>query len=139
MNRPRHPLAFPFPFAFASVIGLAACFTAAGTGPVRPAHADGGFRCGNRLVSTGDHMTVVQRKCGEPDFVSQRTEKRKIKVKVRRWISPHEQEEISEEREVEVLVDEWTYDLGSDRFIRFVSFENARVVGVTTGPYGSRT
>jgi hypothetical protein len=120
------------------VFGLAATFASA-TQPAAPALADGGFRCpSGRLVATGDHMTVVQRKCGEPDHVLQRTEKRKIKVKVRRWIGPGQQEEISEEREIEVLVDEWTYDFGSDRFIRFVAFENARVVHVTTGPYGSR-
>jgi hypothetical protein len=103
------------------------------------ARADGDFRCpSGRLVSTGDHMTDVRKKCGDPDDVIQRLEKRKIKVKVRRWLSPTEQEETIEEREVEVLVDEWTYDFGSDRFIRFVDFENARVVGVTTGSYGRR-
>jgi hypothetical protein len=58
-------------------------------------------------------------------------------VKVRRWTSPSEQEDVTEEREVEILVDEWTYDFGSDRFVRYVAFENARVVGVTTGAYGS--
>jgi hypothetical protein len=122
---------------FLSVLGLAVPFVLAGA--VRPgaARAEGGFRCpSGRLVSTGDHMVTVRKKCGEPDFVTQRTEKRKIKVKVRRWteLGP---EEISEEREIEVLVDEWTYDLGAERFVRFVSFENARVVSVTTGDYGS--
>jgi hypothetical protein len=109
---------------------------AAGPGLAR---ADGGFRCpSGRLVSTGDHMNDVRKKCGDPDDVIQRTERRKIKVKVRHWISATEQEETTEEREIEVLVDEWTYDFGSDRFVRFVDFEDARVVGVTTGSYGRR-
>jgi hypothetical protein len=104
---------------------------------VPTAQADGGLRCpGGRLVSTGDHMQEVRKKCGEPDFVAQRTEKRKVKVKVRRWLSPTEQEDVSEEKEIEVLVDEWTYDFGRDRFIRYVAFEDARVIGVTTGDYG---
>jgi hypothetical protein len=122
-------------------IGLAASFAGAGPQPlVTAARADSGFRCpGGRLVSTGDHMQEVRKKCGEPDFVAQRSEKRKIKVKVRRWISPSEHEDVSEEREIEVLVDEWTYDFGSDRFIRYVAFEDARVVGVTTGDYGTGT
>jgi hypothetical protein len=118
------------------LIGLVSAFTSP-TGSAGVARADSGLRCpSGRLVSTGDHMIEVRKKCGDPDFVTQRTEKRKIKVKVRRWISPSEQEEVSEEREIEVLVDEWTYDFGSDRFIRFVSFEDARVVTVTTGGYG---
>jgi hypothetical protein len=104
-----------------------------------PARADGGFRCpSGRLIDAGDHMVDVRKKCGDPDEVIQRTEKRKVKVKVRTWISRTEQEEVTEEREVEVLIDEWTYDFGSDRFVRFVAFENARVVGVTTGGYGRR-
>jgi hypothetical protein len=100
------------------------------------ARADG-FRCGTgRLISDGDHMLEVRKKCGDPDFVSQRVDKRKVKVKVKRWAGDHE-EEASEEQTVEVLVDEWTYDLGPRRFIRFVDFENARVVRVTTGSYGT--
>jgi hypothetical protein len=84
-------------------------------------------------------MTAVRKKCGDPAFTLQRTEKRKVKVKVRRWLSPTEQEEASEEREIEVLVDEWTYDFGSNRFVRHVAFEDARVVSVTTGDYGTDT
>jgi hypothetical protein len=121
-------------FLWICCLGLASAGPASST-----ARADGGLRCpSGRLVSTGDHMVEVRKKCGDPDEVIQRTEKRKIKVKVRHWISPTEQEEVSEEREIEVLVDEWTYDFGSDRFIRFVAFEDARVVGVTTGGYGRR-
>jgi len=121
------------------LFGLIASVAGPGPAPlVTAALADGGFRCpGGRLVSTGDPMYEVRKKCGDPNAVSQRTEKRKIKVKVRRWLSPTEHEEISEEREVEVLVDEWTYDFGRDRFIRYVAFEDARVVGVTTGSYGT--
>jgi hypothetical protein len=102
-----------------------------------PARADG-FRCpGGKLVSDGDHMLVVRNKCGEPDFVSQRVEKRKVKSKVRRFVGDHE-EEVSEEREVEVTIDEWTYDLGPQRFIRHLDFEDARLVRVTTGDYGTQ-
>src|SRR5688500_14809170 len=46
--------------------------------------ADSGFRCDTgRLVGVGDHMFEVQKKCGDPDFAGQRTEKRRVKVKVR--------------------------------------------------------
>jgi hypothetical protein len=100
------------------------------------ARADG-FRCpGGKLVRDGDRMFEVQNKCGQPDFVTQRQEQRKVKTKARQWVGDHE-EEVSEEQVVEVTVDEWTYDLGPQRFIRYVDFENGRVVRVTTGPYGT--
>lgn len=126
------------------VLGLLFAATATIVGAQSPpvfqaAQADGGFRCpGGRLVSTGDHMYEVRQKCGDPDAVVQRIEKRKIKVKIRHRLSPTEQEELTEEREIEVVVDEWTYDFGSERFIRHVAFEDARVVGVTTGGYGTK-
>jgi hypothetical protein len=102
-----------------------------------PARADG-FRCpGGKLVRDGDHMLEVQNKCGQPDFVAQRVEKRKVKAKVRQWVGDHE-EEVSEEQVVEVTVDEWTYDLGPQKFIRYVDFENGRVIRVTTGAYGTQ-
>ena len=100
--------------------------------------ADSGFRCeSGRLVSVGDHMFEVQKKCGDPDFVGQRTEKRRVKVKVKERQGPRS-EEVVEEREVEIQLDEWIYDLGSTRFIRKLLFENSRVVDVGVGDYGSK-
>jgi hypothetical protein len=102
------------------------------------ATADSGFRCeSGRLVSLGDHMSEVRSKCGDPAFVAQRVEKRRVKVKVRRWVVD-QMEEVVEEREVEVPIDEWTYDMGPSRFIRIVSFENLRVTGVAARGYGQR-
>ncbi|HEY0709945.1 MAG TPA: DUF2845 domain-containing protein [Polyangia bacterium] len=102
------------------------------------AQAEEGFRCGTgRLVSAGDHMNEVRTKCGEPDAASQRKETRKVKHSVIRWVRGLA-EEITEEREVEVQLDEWLYDLGNRRFTRSVTFENNRVRTVTTGDYGTR-
>jgi hypothetical protein len=106
--------------------------------PAAPASADDGFRCpGGKLVSRGDHMVEVRQKCGDPDQVSQRVDKRKVKVKVKRWIDGV-QEEVSEEQVVDVVIDEWVYDLGPQKFIRYVDFENSRLVQVTTGSYGAQ-
>jgi hypothetical protein len=100
--------------------------------------ADDGFRCRTgRLVSLGDRMPEVQRRCGDPDAVTTRVEKRKVKHRYTRWVGPV-QESIVEEVEVEVPLDEWTYDLGPQSFVRYVLFENGAVVDVTTGGYGSR-
>jgi hypothetical protein len=103
-----------------------------------PAAADTTFRCeSGRLARLGDRMYEVEQKCGDPDFVTQRTEKRTVKHKVRRFIGGV-WEEFDEEREVDVLIDEWTYDLGPEHFVRYVSFENGRVCGIGTGNYGRK-
>jgi hypothetical protein len=121
-------------FAGLLVLSLAAVAIAGG-GAVR---ADSAFRCeSGRLVDTGDHMYDVRNKCGEPDMVTQRVDKRKVKHKVVRWVQGAA-EEVEEEREVEVLIDEWVYDLGPQRFIRIVSFEDDHVTRVGTGSRGSR-
>jgi len=103
-----------------------------------PAAADTSFRCeSGRLARVGDPMYEVQQKCGNPDFVTQRTEKRTVKHKVRRFVGGA-WEEVDEEREVDVMIDEWTYDMGPERFVRYVSFENGRVCGIASGHYGSK-
>ncbi len=102
------------------------------------ATADSGFRCANgRLVSVGDRMGDVRSRCGEPDAVSQRIERRRIKYYVTRWVGGVAETYV-EEREVEVPIDEWTYDLGRQSFIRYVLFDAGQVVDVATGGYGSK-
>jgi len=116
-----------FVFAFAAALGLSGVVA-----------ADSGFRCGSgRLVSVGDRMDQVLERCGEPDAVIQRVEKRKVKHKVTRRVGNVE-ESIVEEEEIEVPVDEWAYDMGRYVFVRYVVFENGKVVNVETGKYGSK-
>ena len=103
-----------------------------------PARADDGFRCGNgRLVSVGDGMKQVRDRCGDPDYVTTRTERRTIKYRYSRRVGNVE-ESVVEEHEVDVPLDEWTYDLGPSAFIRYVTFESGRVIGITTGDYGRK-
>src|SRR5256885_3069772 len=77
----------------------------------QPALAKDGFRCGNRLVTQGDPMLEVRKKCGDPDFVTQRTERRTVKAKVRHFTNG-QVVEAGEEETTEILLDEWTYHLG---------------------------
>ena len=103
-----------------------------------PALADSGFRCRTgRLVSLGDRMSEVLDRCGEPDAVVERIEKRKVKHKFTRRVGNVE-ESVSEEQEVDVPITEWTYDMGPRAFTRYVVFEASAVVNVTTGEYGRR-
>jgi hypothetical protein len=39
---------------------------------------------------------------------------------------------------VEVVVEEWTYDFGNNRFIHFVNFEDGRFTTVRRGGYGKK-
>ena len=36
----------------------------------------------------------------------------------------------------DILIEEWTYNLGPTRFIRYLIFENGRLVDIKTGDYG---
>lgn len=100
--------------------------------------ADSGFRCANgRLISVGDRMNEVRTLCGDPDAISQRIERRRIKQQVTKWVNNVAVSYV-EEREVEVPIDEWTYDLGRNVFIRYVLFDAGRVVEVATGRYGMK-
>jgi hypothetical protein len=99
--------------------------------------ADGGFLCGGRVVDVGDHMAEVQSKCGEPDFVTQRIEKRIVRRTFKVQRGPVE-EWVTEEVQVDVPLDEWTYDFGPNTFLRFVTFENSRIIDVRTGQYGRK-
>jgi len=99
--------------------------------------ADSGFRCGTRLVGLGDHVYDVRSKCGDPDLVTQKIEKRRVKHRVRRWSPKGFAQDLTEEREIEVLIDEWVYDLGETRFIRYVWFEDNRVVAIIAGERGN--
>ena len=114
---------------------LALSAALAASGPVR---ADTGFRCGTgRLVSLGDRAGEVLDRCGEPDAVIQRVERRKIKHRFTRWVG-NVQESVVEEHEIEVPIEEWTYDLGRLALVRYVSFENGYIIHVTTGKYGTK-
>jgi hypothetical protein len=102
------------------------------------ARADSGFRCPTgRLVSVGDRMGEVLGRCGEPDAVIQRVEKRKVKHRITRRVGNIE-ESVIEEREVDVPIDEWAYDMGRYAFTRYVVFENGQVINVVTGGYGNK-
>jgi hypothetical protein len=102
------------------------------------------FRCGNRIVSDGDHYSKVLKICGEPTGVQERVIYREGVTRPRfRVEGPnglrYDQEVLQYDRSyVEVLVEEWTYNFGPRRLMQLVRFENGFVVEVDQLGYGYR-
>jgi hypothetical protein len=77
-----------------------------------------------QLVSLVDSKSDVVAKCGEPA-----------------WKDVHE-EEFSERLETGafqkrfITVEEWTCNLGPNRFVRILTFRNSRLTDIRTGSYG---
>lgn len=114
-----------------SILGVTLLFL------VAPAVLADSFSCGSRIVSIGDRKQEVLRKCGDPSHVEYRGE-----VRTRRDVGPRIQgTQIGLSRrplfvEELVTVEEWEYNFGSTRFIRYLQFENGRLTSITEGDYG---
>ena len=101
------------------ILGLLAC---------SPAFA---FRCGTKLVSEGDTRAEVLSKCGEPaDKAAQRS------VFRRPMIWAHGRPYYIGEEYMEVPVESWTYNLGPNKLMRRVRFEDGIVAQIETLGYG---
>lgn len=99
------------------------------------------LRCGTKLVSIEDTKDEVRHKCGEPQSIESWTEHR-----IKGYRYPHD---YSPEKDryhgygynpyavtVEVTIEEWTYNFGPARFIRYLRFENGKLKRIVTGEYG---
>lgn len=87
------------------------------------------LRCGNRVISRGDHATRVLRYCGEPTAVQSWVTHRGV-VGFGNLYHP----DIGFVEEV--LVEEWTYNFGPRRLMRQVRLENGIVEDVELLGYG---
>jgi hypothetical protein len=99
------------------------------------------LRCGSRLVSKGDTKYEVIRKCGEPDFVDAWEEeliqrdfgfRREFDSESRRYTWHREPFLVKET----VRIEEWTYNFGSTRFLRYLRFENGILTSISSGDKG---
>ena len=94
------------------------------------------FRCGSHIISPGDRKFDVLRKCGNPDNIEAREE-----VRIKRGLGtyvflPGEEPPGFLFAKELVTVEEWEYNLGPGRFIRYLTFEKGRLIKITTGDYG---
>lgn len=102
------------------------------------AHAEG-LRCGDKLASAGASLYEVRAMCGDPDDAQHSVETRTVPQHVRvlcadgnGWC------DTIVYQTVQITLDRWTYDFGSNRFIEFATFEQGSLVRVTQGPYGQK-
>jgi hypothetical protein len=97
------------------------------------------LRCGDRLASSGESLYEVRAKCGDPDdaqhSIETRTVPHKVLVPCANGVRTCESVVY---QSVEIAIDRWTYDFGSNRLLEFAFFEQGNLVKVTTGPYGQK-
>ena len=89
-----------------------------------PAHA---FRCGTRIITRGDHADKILHFCGEPASVQTR-------YKQRSYVTEHGF--VLRGALEEVIVEEWTYNLGPHQLMRVVLLENGYVEEIKHLGYG---
>ncbi len=91
-----------------------------------PAYA---FRCGTRVITSGDPADKVLQFCGSPASVQTRHAERP-------YVDEFGRSYLSRGLVEEVVIEEWTYNLGPNQFIRLVRIENGRVAEVKSLGYG---
>jgi ABC-type oligopeptide transport system substrate-binding subunit len=95
------------------------------------------LRCGHSLVQPGDRKSYVYEICGEPDYVDSHYERRGNANQAninqfnfnRNQRFPNNSFNYGQSyyEDVEILVEEWTYDFGSSRLRKLLRFENGRL------------
>jgi Protein of unknown function (DUF2845) len=98
--------------------------------------------CKGRIVSTGDRRYDVRAVCGEPDDASSRVEYRTVSGRVAGPCTRQGDKVVcsdTRERVIEVVIDEWIYDFGRNRFVQYLTFEQGRLVSIKSGGYGHKS
>jgi len=85
----------------------------------------GSMRCRNGIVSMGDTIADVLKKCGPPAFQDRRDETSSYGPRHARSYS-------------NVTVDDWTYNFGPQEFMYAVTFRNGRVSKIESLDMGYR-
>jgi uncharacterized protein DUF2845 len=89
------------------------------------------MECGNRLITQGDSLAKVASLCGNPTQVDHTSIVRQASGG---WVNG--QWIASAGTQIEIPVEVWLYNLGPDRLMRQIRFEDGRVVKIETLDYG---
>ena len=89
------------------------------------------MECGNRLITEGDSLAKVAALCGNPSQVDHTSILRSASAgRVNgQWMQ-------SNGVQIEIPVEIWLYNLGPDKLMRQIRFEDGRVVKIETLDYG---
>ena len=96
------------------------------------AFADRALRCQGRLVYIGDLKADVLSKCGEPDQIEQ-WEENPHGYTSKIYDYEKERYQLPELIKGPILVERWTYHLGSNRFTRYLLFQNGELIKIERG------
>ena len=97
--------------------------------------ADRYLRCQGRLVSIGDTKEEVLDKCGKPDKRDQWVEDQNSTIsqiydyKTERYMAPKVIKQ-------PIQMERWTYNMGPNKFIRYLYFQNDELIKIETGERG---
>ena len=97
--------------------------------------ADRYLRCQGRLVSIGDTKEEVLDKCGDPDKRDQWEEDQNSTIsqiydyKTEQYIAPKVIKQ-------PIQIERWTYNMGPNKFIRYLYFQNGELIKIKTGERG---
>jgi hypothetical protein len=88
------------------------------------------------LISIGDNPSEVLTVCGEPDAISHWEEGSGTYIS---QIYDYENDRYKAPQLIKgpILVERWTYNFGANRFIRYLRFENGKLIKIETGEKGS--
>lgn len=87
------------------------------------------LRCGTALVAEGDHKIDVLQKCGDPVSIDTRTAYKVIQ-------KHHKHHAVQRELVIPITIEEWIYNFGPRQFMRWLRFENGRLVKIRALQYG---
>jgi len=96
------------------------------------AFADRAFRCHGSLVYIGDMKAEVLSTCGKPDHVD-RWEEVPHGHRYRIFDYEKERYQLPERIKGPVRFERWTYNLGSNRFARYLLFQNGELYKIERG------
>jgi hypothetical protein len=80
--------------------------------------------CSGGIISTGDRSADVLGKCGAPDSKDSHLEEITQRV------------DADAKQKVYITVEEWTYNFGTNQFMRIVVLRNGEITEIRTGNYG---
>jgi hypothetical protein len=108
-------------------------------------HAEGGMRCGSKLISVGDTKADVMLKCGAPmlkEAIGLKEYSKRIDIPLTSESNSVENSTTDGNRDAAVVkrgetvtktIDQWTYNQGTGKLLKILEFEGGELVAIKNG------